>query len=397
MTEIKNPEAYKSLPRILLMDTQLKPHFVGYYDPDYNMSYNTNYLGGYFRNWNGDMEYDDMHLKGKKAAVFNLEHSIFGYKFNRKYGKRHLHTMYIVGINDINLMDVTETAANGDMLIYAEQVNRKSRDGGEFVLLEVRPHMTRQELVDLKNKTTSVIGWKEESMENAKARAIAEANEFNAEKRADSAEAVNDMNRETISSLLAQVHTMLDMMRKGKIKDIKILAEAIDDLEVNVDAGIEWNLMLKKKYDETLENGEKQFNFVNSLEELNPEAISENTKEHMLRQLMNTCGADFVVRKVNEYAVDGELTTEINSLHGFSMKLHDLRNSGRITDDQMKMMYRDGQDRVQNYQSRGLTVSDAVKRMSKEVLPPENSISGWRPPSQNSMKNAMQGLMNHVG
>lgn len=155
MSKISHLSFYKSLPSVFLLNSDMQLLWLCRYELD---SIDRSYVGKQFLNTNtNELEFDDRNLIGKEAAVFQYQHTMLGYKYDIRLDKGHPHMTYLISANDIKADDVYTKCDNGDIIYFANLKNKVVRNGGEFILAEIEPHLTSKELKNLKENTTSVM------------------------------------------------------------------------------------------------------------------------------------------------------------------------------------------------------------------------------------------------
>lgn len=379
MSYIKNfYDTYRNLDRIFILNTKMRLEFLGFYDREqFGIEWDLKYKGGLFPNKNGDGYYDDLY-KNKQAIELSFLHNFFGnYPILKNIGiGSHLHTKCFVSTNDIELSTVY-TMSNNDLIFFADlTVSRKVINGGEYTLYELTPHLTPDELSELKTDILGqVVDWKEQVINAETNRKMSEADAFILMSRAIAAET----SLETFKLYTAK---MLDLLKQMNVrmKTVSISAthefnEMLKDVENELDLDYGWDNIVSGVVEKGVKKGDELERYFKQISELNNRTASEEMKNLLVEKVVSICGVEKVQEILDRIRVSGSARGGIATPAGFTEHFNNMVRNGELTPEQARAYNSSAANELFGEWQKDQNLTAALQRTNGNLKLDDNNVA----------------------
>ena len=260
MSHVENPEAFKSLSRINLIQpkNKFRIRHIGFYDPMFTINSEFTYKSGLLLDRTGKQLYDDSYLDGKPCTYFYFRHRAFGHNnLSKKISKGHWHVKCIVSCNDTPIFNCASENEIKDVFFIADLLKGMpiKTDNETFALYVIQPSLDPEEISDLAVKAVTIHEWKQDMLTSTAKVSKAQAKEIVATK------------------MMAQAIISKNIYAKQIDSLIKLMAVAQEKLFDNTGRGVEVLISLGDRI-------EKEFD----LALMGPEAMKEAAQTMVTRQ-----------------------------------------------------------------------------------------------------------------
>ena len=300
MSQIKNPNAYRILPSVNVIEPgkDFRVTFIGLYDPDFGIESDPTYKSGALKDDNGKLIYDDTHLNGNNCAYLYLKHRWLGVSyFAKKMSRGHFHIKCIVSNNAVNLWDCSYTSKSGDIYFFADIVDDMPivLYNNTYSLFVIEPRLTQSEISALAFNVKKVFQWKERMIKSSKQVAVAHANEVLAVSMMSEAVVKAAIYAEHINTLSKMLNIAQDKLLESTGRSFDMISGAIDSVEEKFDVGILSGETMSKGISSLLKRQNVELKYIESMTKL------DSDSDVMKRQVFNTALQFIGIEKMREF------------------------------------------------------------------------------------------------
>lgn len=363
MSYIQNSESYKSFPHVFLITKDFNIIDIGVYNPSWDVV-SDSYVSGRLVDMKGE-KYPDEKYQGKNCTILRFEHYPLGnYPILYKIGKSHLHSKVLVSTNEIELDSVKIVDRDRNVFYFA---NLKAKpfvvEGGEYVLYEVEPHLTPDELERIRCDTNTVAEMKNKMVEAVKSRRKAEA-----ELLVTNASLVGaELHIKTLESYIEQYGVALDELSEKAIQlgfsKAEIVSKSIKDIESKFDLQLNWRESLRNKLIDDTDSKAKSISkfFANIELYKSDKNLTDTMKEYIVDVVVDICGADYVQAQLHRIRDKGLTRDRTDSLLGNNLRVMESEARGFMNSETANSLIENAVRTVYNtFQQNGGNMQDAI-------------------------------------
>lgn len=289
MTHVGNPEAFKSLCSINLIQPRNKfgVKHLGFYDPAFTVNSEFTYKSGLLLDRTGKKIYDDSYLEGKPCSYFYFRHRAFGHNsLSKKISKGHWHVKCIVSCNDAPVFSCASENEIKDVFFVADLVKGMpiKTDNETFALYVIQPSLEPHEISDLATNAVSIFEWKADMLTATEKVSKAQAKEIVATKMMAQAIVSKNIYAKQIDSLIKIMATAQEKLFENTGRGVEVLIDLGDRIEREYDLALMGPEAMKEAAQTMVTRQQSDLKYIEALV-----SLESNGDDVLKRQVFDTC------------------------------------------------------------------------------------------------------------